>query len=87
MVHLTSFNQEVVDNETYYNFYFDNGAWVGINKDAESWECQEDDDDESYMAGCYSLDGRYINFYDDCYMLPVEVLIAFYRLGYSTEHL
>lgn len=87
MIHLTSFNQEVVNNETYYNFYFDNGAWVGINKDAESWEYQEGDDEESYLEGSYTRDGRYIEDYDGCYILPAEVLIAFHKFGYSTAHL
>lgn len=87
MIRLTRFNQEVVNNETYYYFYFDNDVWVGINKAAESWAYQEGDDGKSYLEGSYSRDGRYIEDYDGCYELPAEVLIAFRKLGYSTTRL
>ena len=59
-----------------HNFYFDNGTWVGITPDDETWEYQEGDDEETYSSGCFILEGKTVIDYDGCFELPKEVVLA-----------
>lgn len=87
MTKLVRFNKGVEETRTVFNFYFDNGVWVGICKEFESWEYQEEDDEETYMEGSFMGVGKYVEDYDGCYELPEEVKKALRKLGYSTAHL
>ena len=49
-----------------HNFYFNNGTW----------EYQDGDDEETYISGCFILDGKTVIDYDGCYELPKEVVLA-----------
>jgi hypothetical protein len=69
-----------------HNFKFDNGAWVCIWPEDESWEFQSDEDDEeSYMSGGYELDGNTVEGYDGCFELPKEVQTALEDYGYKLD--
>ena len=42
-----------------HEYKFDNGEWVCLWPEDESWEYQKDpDDEETYMSGGYELDGN-----------------------------
>jgi len=60
----------------YHNSYFDNGVWVGIIPEDKTWEYQDSDDEETYISGSFTVEGKTVIDYDGCYELPAEVVMA-----------
>lgn len=73
-----------------YEYKFDNGVWVRLlpedGHECGSWEFQGDEEDEeTYMSGGYTLDGNTVYDYDGCFELPAEVIIAMADYGYNID--
>ena len=69
-----------------YEYWFDNGSWVRLTPDEETWEFQGDEEDpETYMCGGYSVEGNKVWDYDGCFELPSEVFIAMSDYGYDID--
>lgn len=69
-----------------HEYKFDNGEWVCLWPEDESWEYQKDpDDEETYMSGGFELEGNTVEGYDGCFELPQAVQDALVEYGYKLD--
>lgn len=75
---MTYFEQKTKD-------IYGNEIWVAVDKQNGTWEFMEDNDEESYMSGCYYVEGKNVVDYDGAYELPLEVRDLLENVGYQID--